>query len=75
MMSDFDKLDVMLGNENNNPIERALADAIEQSSAHEDEDKNTYHRDEYRDLHMKMMLRGKMMLDSPLRLSLTNWTQ
>ena len=29
MMSDFDNLDVMLGNVNNNPIERELADAIE----------------------------------------------
>ena len=49
MMSDFDNPDVMLGNENNNPIERELADAIKQSSAHEDADTNTYHRDEYRD--------------------------
>ena len=29
MMSDFDNLDVMLVNENNNPIERELTDAIE----------------------------------------------
>ena len=29
MMSDFDNLDVMLGNENYNPIERELTDAIE----------------------------------------------
>ena len=49
MMSDFDNLDVMLGNEKNNPIERELADAIEQSSAHKYADTNTYHRDEYRD--------------------------
>ena len=47
MMSDFDNLDVMLGNENNNPIERELADAIEQSSFHEDANTNTYHRNEY----------------------------
>ena len=39
----------MLGNEKNNPIERELADANEQSSAHEDADTNMYHRDEYRD--------------------------
>ena len=39
----------MLGNENNNPIERVLTDAIEQSSAHEDADTNTYHRNEYKD--------------------------
>ena len=49
MMSEFDNLDVMLGNENNNPIERELTDAIEQSSAHEDANTNTYHRNEYRD--------------------------
>ena len=49
MMSYFDNLDVMLGNENNNPIERELTDAIEQSSAHEDADTKTYHRNEYRD--------------------------
>ena len=57
MMSDFDNLDVMLGNENNNPIEladannpivRELADAIEQSSAHEDGGRMMYHRDDYR---------------------------
>ena len=49
MMSDFNYLDVMLGNENNNPIEREITDAIEQSSAHEDANTNTYHRNEYRD--------------------------
>ena len=47
MMSDFDNLDVMLGNDNNNPIERELVDAIEQSSVHEDANINTYHRNEY----------------------------
>ena len=49
MMSDFDNLDVMLGNENNNPIEREITDAVEQSSAHKDADTNTYHRNEYSD--------------------------
>ena len=49
MMSDFDNLDVMLGNENNNPIERELADAIKQSPPHEDAKTNAYHRNEYRD--------------------------
>ena len=48
-MSDFDNLDVMRGNENNNPIERELTDAIEQSSAHEDANTNTYHGNEYRE--------------------------
>ena len=32
MMSDLDNLDIMLGNGNDNPIERELASAIEQSS-------------------------------------------
>ena len=49
-MSNFDNLDVMLGNENNNPIERELADAIEQSPAHEDADTNMYHGDELREI-------------------------
>ena len=49
MLSDFDNLDVMLGSENNNPIERELADATDQSSSHGDADTNMYHRDEYRD--------------------------
>ena len=31
MMSDFENLDVMLGNGINNPIERELPDAIDQS--------------------------------------------
>ena len=49
MLSDFDNLVVMLGNENNNPIERELTDAIEQPSAHVDANTDTYHRNEYRD--------------------------
>ena len=32
MMSDMNNLDVILGNGDNNPTERELADAIEQSS-------------------------------------------
>ena len=47
MMSDFDNLDVMLGNDKNNPIERELVDLIEQSTVHEDANTNTYHRNEY----------------------------
>ena len=39
----------MLGNENNNPIERELVVAIEQSLTHEDANTNTYHRNEYGD--------------------------
>ena len=49
MMSDFENLDVMLGNGINNPIERELADAIDQSSAHGDADANMYQGSEYRD--------------------------
>ena len=49
MMSEFENLDVMLGNENNNPKERELADAIDQSSAHGDADTNVYHGNLYKD--------------------------
>ena len=38
MMSDFENLNVMLGNSNNNPIERELAESIDQSSTHGDGD-------------------------------------
>ena len=48
MMSDFENLDVMLGNENSTPIERELADAIDPSSAHGDADTNVYQGNEYR---------------------------
>ena len=51
MMSDFENLDVKLGNSNNNPIERELAEAIDQSSAHGDADTHTYLENEYRDYH------------------------
>ena len=58
MMSDFENLDVMLGNSNNNPIERELADAIDQSSAHGDTDTNAYQENEYRNyLHENDLLR------------------
>ena len=49
MMSDFDNLVEMLGNENSNPIERELADVIEQSSVQGDFDSKMYQRDDYRD--------------------------
>ena len=49
MMSDMDNLDVMLGNGNSNPIERELAEAIDQSSVHGGSETNLYQRDEYRD--------------------------
>ena len=58
MMSDFENFDVMLGNSNNNPIERELAEAIDQSSTHGDVDTNVYQENEYRDYsHEKDLLR------------------
>ena len=58
MMSDFENLDVMLGNSNNNPIERELAEAIDQSSTHGDGDTNAYQENEYRNyLHENDLLR------------------
>ena len=58
MISDFENLDVMLGNSNNNPIERELADAIDQSSTHGDGDTNAYQENEYRNyLHENDLLR------------------
>ena len=49
MMSDFENLDVMLGNSKNNPIEKELAEAIDQSSTHGDVDTNAYQENEYKD--------------------------
>ena len=49
MLSDYDKLDVMLGSENNNPIERELAEAIDQSSTHGDAGPSMYHENGLRD--------------------------
>ena len=58
MMSDFENLDVMLGNSNNNPIERELAEAIDQSSTHGDADTNAYQENEYTSyLHENDLLR------------------
>ena len=48
MMSDMDNLDVMLGNGSENPIERELTEAIEQSSVRSDSEANLYQRDDYR---------------------------
>ena len=48
MMSDIDNLDVMLGNRNENPNERELADAIEQSSTQGDYKTNEFHEVNYR---------------------------
>ena len=58
MMSDFENLDVMLGNSNNNPIERELAEAIDQSSTNGDAYTNAYQENEYRNyLHENGLLR------------------
>ena len=48
-MSDFDNLDVMIGNENANPIEREWANAIEELSVHGDIESNMYSINEFRD--------------------------
>ena len=47
MMSNIDNLDVMLSNGNENPIQRELADAIEQSSVQGDYEANEYQRNKY----------------------------
>ena len=47
ILSDIENMDVMLGNENNNPIERELADAIEQSSVQGDIESNTHLGNQY----------------------------
>ena len=47
MMSDINNLDIMLGNPGENPIERELADAIEQSSVQGDYEANEYQRNNY----------------------------
>ena len=49
MMSDLDKLDIMLENGNGNPIERELASANEQSSVQGDIEENIHQRSDYRD--------------------------
>ena len=47
ILSDIENMDVMLGNGNNNPTERELADAIEQSSVQGDIESNTHLGDQY----------------------------
>ena len=49
MMSDLDNLDIRLWNGNDNPIERELASAIEQSSVQGDAEDNIHQRSHYRD--------------------------
>ena len=47
ILSDVDNLDVMLGCGDSNPIERELADAIEQSSVQGDTESSTHPRNQY----------------------------
>ena len=47
MLSDIENMDVMLGNGSNNPIERDLADAIEQSSVQGDVESNEHLGNQY----------------------------
>ena len=51
MMSDFDNLDVIVGNQNDNhnPIEWELANVIEESPVPGDNESNMYSRNEFRD--------------------------
>ena len=46
-MSDIENLDIMLGNSGENPIERELAEAIEQSSVQGDYEANEYRMNNY----------------------------
>ena len=47
MLSDIENMDVMLGNGSNNPIERELADAIEQSSVQGEVESNEHLGNQY----------------------------
>ena len=47
ILSDMENMDVMLGNGDNNPIERELSDAIEQSSVQEDVESNEHLGNQY----------------------------
>ena len=49
IMSNLDTLDIMLGNSNDNPIEREIASAIEQSSVQGDIEDNFHQRSDYRE--------------------------
>ena len=46
-LSDIENMDVMLGNGSNNPIERELADAIEQPSVQGDVESNEHLGNQY----------------------------
>ena len=61
MMSDIDNLDVMLGKGNENPIEKELADAKEQSSTQGDYEADEFHRANYRNFTQEDEPLGQMM--------------
>ena len=48
MMSDIDNLDVMLGNGSDNPLERELAEAIEQSTGIFPHENNEFRQNDVR---------------------------
>ena len=68
MLSDIENMYVMLGNGCNNPIERELADAIEQSSVQGDIESNEHLGNQYTSFTCGNNLLGRMILDNPLRL-------
>ena len=53
MISDFDNIDVKIGNENTNTIENELANAIEESSVFGDIESNMQPRNEFREISYK----------------------
>ena len=73
-MSDFENVDVMLGNSINNPIERELADAIDRSSAHGSLTQMCTKEVNIEITYMKTIYWDKMKLDSLLKLSQMNST-
>ena len=75
MMSDLDNLDVMLGNGSDNPKERELASAIEQSSVQGDIEDELYQKMIIGISPLKMISLGKIMSGNPLRPFETNFSQ
>ena len=45
LMSNFDNIDVMNGNENNNPMEKEFANTTERSTNHYDPESNSHLRE------------------------------
>ena len=69
MMSDIDNLVMMLGSGNENPIERELADAIEQSSVQGDHGAN-----EYRGNNSSFTQENESLRQNEVRQSFENFT-